>query len=124
LFSVVVGYETFAGRICELANGAVVTPGSLVPWLDGAWAERVVFDGPGRVMNVGVRRRIFTGATRRAVEVRDRECFHEYCDDAGHGCQVDHVEPWSAGGLTVDDNGRLACGFHNRLRNGRSPPPE
>ncbi|MEA2932919.1 MAG: endonuclease, partial [Actinomycetota bacterium] len=38
-------------------------------------------------------------------------------------CQVDHVEPWSAGGLTVDDNGRLACGFHNRLRNGRSPPP-
>ena len=25
---------------------------------------------------VGVRRRIFTGATRRGVEVRDRACFH------------------------------------------------
>src|SRR5205085_6393835 len=43
LFTVLVGYETFAGRMCELANGRVVTPGSLVGWLDGAWAERVVF---------------------------------------------------------------------------------
>lgn len=27
LLSVVVGYETFAGRVCELANRSVVTPG-------------------------------------------------------------------------------------------------
>ncbi len=46
LFSVLVGYETFAGRMCELANGSVLTPGSLVAWLDQAWVERVVFDGP------------------------------------------------------------------------------
>jgi len=55
LFSVLVGYETFAGRICELADGTVVAPGSLVPWLDPAWVERVVFDGPSRVKDVGVR---------------------------------------------------------------------
>src|SRR5947208_11400556 len=30
LFSVLVGYETFAGRICELADGTVVAPGALV----------------------------------------------------------------------------------------------
>jgi len=107
LFTVLVGYETFAGRICELAGGTVVTPGSLVPWLDRAWAERMVFDGPHRVINVGVRRRLFTGATRRVVEVRDRECFHEFCDVSGDGCEVDHVEPWATGGLTVDGNGRL-----------------
>ena len=89
-----VGYETFAGRMCELANGSVVTPGSLVPWLDEAWVERVVFDGPDRIKNVGVRRRIFTGATRRAVEVRDRECFHPLCDATVEDCEVDHVEPW------------------------------
>src|SRR5207302_5577196 len=70
LFSVFVGYETFAGRICELANGMVVTPGSLVPYLSEAWLERIVFDTPSRVMDVGVTRRLFTGATRRAVEVR------------------------------------------------------
>jgi hypothetical protein len=123
LFSVLVGYETFAGPICELADGTVVAPGSLVRWLDQAWVERVVFDGPDRIRNVGTRRRIFTGATRRAVEVRDRECFHELCDTPAEDCQIDHVEPWSAGGLTTDDNGRPACGFHNRARHRRSEPP-
>ena len=106
LFSVLVDYETFAGRICELANGTVVSPGSLVPWLDEAWVERVVFDGPDRVKNLGVRRRIFTGATRRAVELRDRECFHEFCELPAEHCQIDHIQPYAAGGLTVDTNGR------------------
>jgi hypothetical protein len=115
-FTVLVGYETVAGRICELANGTVVTPGSLVGWLDQAWVERVVFDSPDRVENVGKRRRLFRGATRRAVEVRDRECFHPYCDSPVGTVQVDHVQPWAAGGPTVDDNGRLACGYHNRRR--------
>jgi hypothetical protein len=68
LFSVLVGYETLAGRVCELAGGTVVTPGSLVPWLDEAYVERVVFDGPSRVIDVGAQRRLFDGATRRAVE--------------------------------------------------------
>jgi hypothetical protein len=122
LFSVFVDYETFAGRICELASGAVVAPGSLLRWLDKAWVERVVFDGPGRVTDVGPRRRIFTGATRRAVELRDRECFHELCDVRAEQCQVDHIDPWSAGGLTVEENGRAACGFHNRERHRRPQP--
>lgn len=122
LFTVLVGYETFAGRICELADGTVVAPGALVGWLGQGWAERVVFDGPGRVTDVGVRRRIFTGATRRVVEVRDRECFHELCDVAAERCQIDHVQPWSAGGPTTQANGRVACGFHNRLREGSRPP--
>ncbi len=123
LFSVLVGYETFAGRICELANCAVVAPGSLVSWGDQAWVERVVFDGPSRVKDVGVRPRVFTGATRRAVQVRDRECFHPFCDLAAERCQIDHVQPWSAGGLTTEANGRLACGFHNRERHRQRPPP-
>lgn len=29
LFSVFVGYETFAGRMCQIADGAVVSPGTL-----------------------------------------------------------------------------------------------
>src|SRR5205807_8350203 len=116
LFSVLVGYETFAGRICELADGTVVAPGALVRWLGQAWVERVVFDGPARVANVGVRRRIFAGATRRAVEVRDRESFHELCDVPAPDCQIDHVLPWSAGGLTVEEHGRPECGYRNRNR--------
>jgi len=52
LFTVLVGYESFAGPICELADGTVVAPGSLMRWLDQSWVERVVFDGPNRIKNV------------------------------------------------------------------------
>jgi hypothetical protein len=123
LFTVLVGYETFAGRVCELADGTVVAPGSLLRWLDEAWVERIVFDSPDRIRNVGVRQRLFTGATRRGVEVRDRECFHEFCDIPAEDCQIDHIQPYAEGGPTVDDNGRPACGHHNRERHRRPQPP-
>jgi hypothetical protein len=122
LFSVLVDYETMAGRICELASGEAVTPGSLLRYLDAAWIERVVFGSPSRVIDMGVRRRLFTGATRRAVQVRDRECFHEFCETRAADCQIDHVEPYTAGGLTIQDNGRVACDFHNRARHRRPEP--
>ena len=83
--------------------------------------ERVVFDGPNRIRDVGVRRRIFAGASRRAVQLRDRECFHPYCEEPAEGCEIDHVQPWAAGGVTTEANGRVACGFHNRQRH-RAPP--
>lgn len=121
LFTVLVGYETFAGRICELANGIVVTPGSLAAWLDGSDVERVVFEGPSRVIDVGEHQRFFTGATRRAVEVLDLECFHDTCDVRAGQAEIDHVVPASAGGPTTTANGRVACGFHNRRRHKRRP---
>ncbi len=120
LFSVLVGYETFAGMLAELADGTVVSPATLGPWLDEAWIERVVFDGPRRVIDVGAQQRLFTGATRRAVGLRDRECFHPFCDVVAADCDIDHVQPWAAGGETTQANGRTACGFHNRARQ-RSP---
>ena len=121
LFSVFVGYETLHGRICELANGTVVSPGCLVRWLDGADIERAVFTPSGRV-EVSATARFFTRATRRAIELRDRECTHSYCDEPLDRCQCDHIEPASQGGPTTQENGRLLCAFHNRLRNGRPPP--
>ncbi len=123
LFSVLVGYETMHGRICELARGTVLSPGALLPWLEEAYLERAVF-GPGRRVEVSKRARLFKGATRRAVELRDRFCTHRYCDRPADRCQVDHIIPYTEGGLTTQDNGQLACGFHNRLRQQRPPPPD
>ena len=78
--------------------------------------KRQVFDGPDRVLSVS-RRREFTGALRRAIEVRDRECGHDLCDRPAGECEVDHIDPYALGGVTSLENGRLLCGFHNRLRN-------
>jgi hypothetical protein len=124
LVSVLVGYETFKGRICELADGTVVTPGTVASLLDEALIERVVFDGPSRVIDLGRARR-FTGAVRRVLEVRDRGCTHGGCDLPTERCQGDHIQPWTAGGTTTPDNGQLRCGYHNRWRwdHGDPDPP-
>jgi len=127
LFSVFVGYETLYGRICELENGTVLAPSALDSWVDSAYFERAIFRLGNRI-DVSVRARLFTGGTRRAIELRDRMCTHPYCYEPAESCEGDHIQPWSEGGPTTQENGRLLCGFHNRLRiqNERSsarPPP-
>ena len=69
-----------------------------------------------RRVEVSATARLFSGATRRAIELRDRECTHPYCDVPASSCQVDHIVPFTDGGPTIEENGRLLCGFHNRLR--------
>jgi len=118
LFSVLVGYETLHGRLCELEGGArtVLAPCALDPWLDSAYFERALF-GLGTRVEVSARARLFSGGTRRALELRDRRCTHPYCDAPLEACEADHIDPFAAGGATTQENGRLLCGFHNRLRN-------
>jgi len=122
LFTVFVGYETIAGRICEMKDGTVIAPNSLIPFMDVAYFERALFTLAKRV-DVSVRSRIFTGSTRRAIELRDRMCTHPYCYEPAEDCQVDHIWTYAEGGPTTQENGRLLCGFHNRLRNQRERPP-
>ncbi len=126
LFSVFVGYESIRGRICELENGTVLAPSALMAWMDSAYFERAIFSLGGRV-DVSVRARLFSGGTRRAIELRDRICTHPYCYEPAQSCQADHIQPYANGGATTQENGRLLCGFHNRLRNQgdprQRPPP-
>ena len=122
LFTVLVDYPTMHGLLSELESGTVVSPKSLVPWLTTAELERVIFDPAGRVIDVGPHRRLFTGATRRALEIRDRKCYHAYCDVPASQCEADHIVEYAKHGPTTTDNGRMACGFHNRHRNNRPPP--
>ena len=113
LFSVLVGDRAFTD-LCELANGTVITPHQLAPWLDTADLETVLFDGPATIISVS-RQRTFQGALRRAIEVRDRHCQHPSgCDIPAERCDVDHIVPHRHGGTTSQFNGRLECTTHNR----------
>jgi hypothetical protein len=120
LFSVLVGYEALHGRISQIEGGPIVTPGALLPWLDGASFERIIF-GPGTRIECSPTARFFTGATRRAIEIRDQHCTHPFCDVPAARCQIDHIVPYAKGGETTQDNAQVHCGFHNRLRT-HGPP--
>jgi len=126
LFTVLVGEERLA-RLCELADGTVVAPGALVPWMSTALLESVIFDGPSTVISVS-HKRTFTGALRRAIQVRDRRCQHKAgCDVPADRCDIDHIVPRSRGGPTSQWNGRALCDRQNRndeLRDDPEPLPE
>lgn len=122
LLQVLIGHDSVE-RLCELSNGTVLTPGQVLPVLDRADVERVIFDGPSKVIDVGVRRRLFTGATRTAIHARDRGCTHPSCDEPLDRCQIDHIIPWSHGGLSTQANGHDHCRFHNLEKGDRPPPP-
>lgn len=122
LVTVLVDYPTLAGRVCELSTGTVITPGQLLAVIDQADIERVVFDGPSRVIDIGATQRLFRGGTRRAVEVTDQHCTEQGCDEPAEHCDVDHTIPWPAG-PTTQANGRLLCPDHHPNRKRPPPPP-
>ena len=120
--NVVVGFDAFA-RLCELSNGTVIRPGHLVPYVDALDARSIVFDSATNAVATS-KRRTFVGALRAVVEVCDRHCQHPSgCDEPIGGCDVDHIVPWSQGGATSQDNGRLLCRYHNRIESQHPRPP-
>jgi hypothetical protein len=83
-------------------------------WL-GSTIERIVYAGPSRrVVDLGRRSRFFTGALRRAIQLRDRRCVVPGCDDPADDCDVDHRLPYTKDGRTDQNNGDCKCGHHNR----------
>jgi hypothetical protein len=105
-------------RMCELADGTVVLPSEIIPMALRADVRRVVFGPRGNVLDFGRSQRLFTGALREAIMVRDRCCTEDpSCGRPGHRCQVDHIVAWDDGGTTDEANGRLLCGPSNRHRN-------
>jgi hypothetical protein len=73
-----------------------------------------VLGGDGQVLDVGRSRRLFTGAVRRALVLRDGGCVFPGCDRPVRWCEAHHIRPASSGGLTSVDNGALLCGRHHR----------
>jgi hypothetical protein len=115
LVTVMVDYPTLVGRVCQLATGTVVAPGTVAELLgdDATLMERAVFDGPNRIVDISAARS-FRGILRRILEIKHPRCDHDTCHVPAARSQGDHLTPWSHGGATTQDNGGLGCGPHNR----------
>jgi hypothetical protein len=128
LFTVTVGNDTMA-RLCSLASGTLLSSGDLVPFLDTAMLETVVFADRTTLVSVS-RQRTFRSVIRRAIQVRDQHCQHPSgCDIPADQCDIDHIVPYSQGGRTSQFGGTLGCNAHNRVARLRchghhTPQPE
>jgi hypothetical protein len=72
--------------------------------------------GTGSVpLDLGRTTRLHTSAQRTAMAIRDRGCTADGCDRPPAWCQAHHETPWSHGGTTTVDAGRLLCPRHHQL---------
>ena len=100
-----------------------------MPWMESAYFERAIFSLGSRV-DVSARARLFTGGTRRALELRDRICTHPYCYEPAESCQGDHIEPYAEGRArpprrTAGCSAASTTGLRiQRAQRGNHPPPD
>lgn len=117
LLSIIIGEESFS-RVCQLATGKRLAPGLVVPLLSEAQIETFIYGGHKRLIAAS-NKRFFTGALRRAIEIRDQRCTHPSgCDVSAEWCDIDHIVPHADDGPTVFENGRVRCATHNRRHGG------
>lgn len=73
----------------------------------------VVLDGTSRPLDVGRRKRLFTGSQRTALALQHDTCQAEGCEVPSTWCEAHHRDPWSRGGATDLANGMLLCSWHH-----------
>lgn len=115
--------EVAGRRVCQTLSGRPLDPSDAVASLLIGLVRRVVVNGASTVIDLGRKRRCFTGSAGDAADlqaaIRRRgasPCFWGDCTSPPHRQQRDHVRPWGALGDTNTENSDLACGYHNRLK--------
>ncbi|WP_407344517.1 DUF222 domain-containing protein [Pengzhenrongella phosphoraccumulans] len=75
---------------------------------------RIVINADGVPLDLGRTERLFTGAQRKAVIARDRECAWPDCHAHARWCHIHHLAWWQRdNGATSVENGALLCNFHH-----------
>jgi Domain of unknown function (DUF222)/HNH endonuclease len=78
-----------------------------------ATITRVLVNAQSAVVDLGRSERVVPGATRRALNVRDKGCRWPGCDRTASWTAAHHVIHWAHGGATDLDNLVLLCGYHH-----------
>ncbi len=86
----------------------------------------VVMGGKSVPLDLGRRRRLFTGHLRALLIRRDQGCAFPGCDKGPEECEAHHIVAWFLGGRTELRNGVLLCAFHHHLvePNPNGPPDQ
>ena len=110
-------------RLCQTTDGHRVHPTDAVAAALVGHVRRVVVGASSTVIDLGRKRRLFTGSSRDAavlqaiLRARGRAgCLWHGCDSPPSRLQVDHDRPWHDFGRTDIANSTRPCGHHNRLK--------
>jgi hypothetical protein len=106
-----------AGGVARTLDGNPVSDGLLSTISSGGTLERLL-TAKGRIIDHGRSIRTFTPGQRRSILVRDQGCRVAGCDAGPERCDVHHVIPWEAGGVTDVANAVAKC-RHEHLRHHR-----
>ena len=103
-----------AAGVCTLDTGGRISAAQARRLACSAGIIPLVLGGKSQVLDVGRKRRSHTEAMRIVMGVRDRGCTEEHCEAPPGLCHAHHDTPWSQGGPTNIDTGRLLCPHHHR----------
>ncbi len=110
------------GYRCSTMDGRPVEATAAVAHALVGHVRRVVVGADGVVVDMGRRRRLFTGAAALAVKLGSTTCYWPGCHTPVTRCHCDHLRPWSTradgsgGGCTCPHDGGPACRRHNHLK--------
>jgi hypothetical protein len=100
--------------VCTLDTGGHISAPEARRLACAAGIIPMVLGAKSQVLDLGRKRRLHTEAQRITLGVRDGGCTAEHCETPPGRCHAHHDHPWSAGGDTSLDNGRLLCPHHHR----------
>jgi hypothetical protein len=103
-----------AAGVCTLDTGGHISASEARRLACSAGIIPMVLGGKSQPLDIGRKRRFHTEAMRVAMGVRDGGCTAEHCQTPPGLCHAHHDHPWSRGGKTNIQTGRLLCPHHHR----------
>ncbi len=99
----------------EMEHAGVIADTTVQRLACDATITRVLVNAASAIVDVGRSERVVPGATRRALNVRDKGCRWSGCTRTASWTAAHHVIHWVHGGPTDLDNLVLLCGHHHWL---------
>jgi hypothetical protein len=103
---------------CSTTSGIPLPKSALIQAALLGQVRRVIIDDAGVAVDVGRKRRFFTGPMRDAVMMQTGCCVFAGCSRPSGQCAADHTVDHQFGGSTATHNGGPMCNFHNLRKKG------
>jgi len=113
---VTIDHEALAGKVPgggRTGTGQHLSAGTIRRLACDAQIIPIVLGGPSEALDVGVTRRLFTPAQRKAVLLRDKGCSFPGCTTPAGWTDIHHVIHWIFGGATDLSNAAALCRRHH-----------